>query len=572
VTDRLIAFLTESLDDEHEVRVLGGVLSAAKEIDAGVLCVAGGGLGDPDPARAARNFVFELVGPETASGVVALSSGIASATSPEDYHAWLGRFGSVPVCSLGLAVPGKPSVIVDNRHGVGSVVLHLIQAHGAERIAFIRGPAGSAEAMERLEAYRAALAEGGRQEEPRFEVEGDFTRKSGVAAIQTLLDERRVPAGALDAVVAANDYMALGAMEELGRRGIHVPNEVAVVGFDDVASASLAHPSLTTVRQPGAELGRDGVRKVAALAKNQPVGMLEVLPTELVVRASCGCTEVQTGLASQHGMLAQVGVDTSFVQRRQIILAEVMRAARGTFGAAGGGWEGRLLDALIAELRRGEPGGLHRVLEQILRKVERAHADARVVQDVISALRLQSLPCVASDPVMRARLEDAAHEARVVASVFTAQSEALRVREATARVRRFESRVRGLMFESLAAVADAAAEELTKLGVDAALLAELSLSGDPNEPGRVVFGFGAAGRRAAGEEIAMRSLARHPLFERGGRALVLLPVVLDRQPLGALLLSVSYLDGMLLEDLREFFGTVLAISKLRRKSVSERPR
>ncbi len=566
MTDRLIAFLTESLDDEHEVRVLGGVLAGAREVDAGVLCVAGGALSDPSPARAARNFAFDLVGPETASGVIALSSGIASAMSPEDYQTWLGRFGDVPVCSLGIAVAGKPSVIVDNGQGVGAAVLHLIQKHAAERIAFIRGPSGHAEAEERLAAYRAALAEGGLAQEPRFEVEGDFTRQSGVVAVQTLLDERRVPAAALDAVVAANDYMALGAMDELGRRGIHVPNEVAVVGFDDVQSASLSHPALTTVRQPGADLGRDGVRTVAALARGVPVSMLDVLPTELVIRASCGCTEAHVGLASQHSMLPSSGVETSFVQRRQIILAEVMRAARGSFGAAGSGWEGRLLDALIAELRRGEPGGFHRALEQVLRKVERARADARIVQEVLSSLRLQSLPCVASDQTMRGRLEDAIHEARVVASAFTAQSEALRVREAAARVRRFESRVRGLMFDSTPALAEIAAEELSQLGIEAALLAELGPSGDPADPARVVFGFGAGGRRAGGEEIAMRLLAHHPLFERTGRALVLLPVVLERRPLGALLLSVSALDGVLFEDLREFFGTVLGVSQLRRKA------
>lgn len=566
MTERLIAFLTESLDDEHEVRVLGGVLAGARELDAGVLCVAGAALGDPNPARAARNFAFELVGPETASGIVALSSGIASAIRPDDYRAWLERFGDVPVCSLGIAVAGRPSVIVDNGNGVSAAVLHLIQKHGAERIAFIRGPAGSAEAEERLAAYRAALAEGGKQQDPRFELDGDFSRQAGVVAIQTLLDERRVPAAALDAVVAANDYMALGAMDELGRRGIHVPNEVAVVGFDDIASASLAHPSLTTVRQPGAELGRDGVRAVAALAKQTSPRALAVLPTELVVRASCGCTEPHVGLASQHSIQPSIGVETSFAQRRQLILAETMRAARGTFGAAGSGWEGRLLDALIAELRRGEPGGFQRALEQVLRKVERARADARIVQEVLSSIRLQSLPCVASDPTMRARLEDAVHEARLVAAAFTAQSEAMRVREASSRVRRFESRVRGRMFDSLHDLAEIAAEELPALGIEAAVLAELAPSGDPGHPARVVFGFGGAGRRAGGEELSLRSLPHHPLFERAGRALVLLPVVLERRPLGALLLSVSSLDGALFEDLREFFGTVLGVSQLLRRA------
>jgi hypothetical protein len=359
--------------------------------------------------------------------------------------------------------------------------------------------------------------------------------------------------------------MALGAMEELGRRGIHVPNEVAVVGFDDMASASLSHPTLTTVRQPGAELGRDGVRVVTAMGRGELVSMLKVLPTDLVVRASCGCVEPHVGLAGQPSLLPHAGVDTSFMQRRPIILAEMMRAARGSFGAAGAGWEGRLLDALIAELRRGESGGFHRALEQVLRSVDRAKTDPRIVQDVLTSLRVHSLPCVAGDQTTRGRLEDTIHEARVVAAAFTAQSEAIRVREATSRVRRFESRARAVMFDSPEDLAEVAAAELSELGIDAALLAELSASGNAHLPVRVVFGFGAGGRRAGGEEIALSFLPHHSLFERSGRALVMLPVVLDRRPLGVLMLSVSALDGTLFEDLREFFSTVLAVHQLRRK-------
>jgi phosphoserine phosphatase RsbU/P len=566
VTDRLIAFLSESLDDEHEVRVLGGVLTGARDTDASVLCVAGGGLGDPNPARAARNFVFDLVRKDTVAGVVAMSSSIASALPPEEYEAWLRRFDGMPLCSLSVAVPGRPSIVVDNGHGVGAAMLHLIKTHGAERIAFIRGPNGSTEAEERLAAYRGALAEAGLQQDPRFELDGDYMRPAGVAAVHTLLDERRVPAAAIDAIVAANDYMALGAMEELGRRGIHVPNEIAVIGFDDMASASLSHPALTTVRQPGAELGRDGVRTVAAIGRGETPNMLEVLPTELVVRASCGCLEAHASMASQPSLLPQAGIDTSFMQRRPLILAELMRSARGSFGAAGSGWEGRLLDALIAELRRGESGGFHRALEQTLRKVERARADPRIVQDVLSSLRQQSLSCVGSDQTARARLEDTIHDARVVASAFTAQSEAIRVREAGARVRRFESKARAVMFDSPTDLAEIAATELTELGIDAALLCELAPSGDAEQPARVVFGFGAGGRRAGGEDIAPSLLPHHALFERSGRALVMLPVVLDRRPLGVLLLSVTSLDGALFEDLREFFGTVLAVHRLRRKA------
>jgi len=566
VTDRLLALLTESLDDEHEARVLGGALSAAREADVGILCIAGGALEDPDATRRARNFAFDLVGTENVEGVLALTGAIASAHGAAACAAWLARFTPLPVVSAGVAVTGLPSLTVDNRGGIRNAVLHAIHEHGAKRIAFVRGPSQSQEAEERLDAYRGALAEAGIAADPRFELEGDYTRESGTAAMQTLLDERRVQVSTLDAVVAANDYMALGAIDEFHRRGVPVPEEVAVLGFDDVDSAQTAHPALTTARQPGAELGRVGVRRLLALRAGEEAPPLEVLPTELIVRASCGCSARQVGLAAQSSLLPPSGVDTSFVQRRQIILAEMMRAARGSFGAAGSGWEGRLLDALTTDLRRHEPGGFLRTFEQTLRKTQRSKLDPRITQEVITALRSQSLPCVARDPAARDHLEDMLHEARVAAAAITAQSEALRLRETSTRLRRFEARARAVMFDDPHAIAEIAADELPHFGIEAMLVTELDVPDDITRPGRVVFGFGPGGRRAGGEEIWPRSLAFHPLFERNRRALVLLPVVLREQPLGVALLSLSAVNGALLEDLREFLGTVLGVGALKRKA------
>jgi len=566
VTDRLLAVLTESLDDEHEARVLAGALAAARDADAGVLCVAGGALEDPEPSRRARNFAFDLVSNENVEGVLAVTGAIASALGAEACGAWLARFSGLPVVSAGVAVTGISSLTVDNRGGIQNAVRHAIHEHGARRVAFVRGPSQSQEAEERLTAYRDTLAEAGIDADARFELDGDYTRESGTAAMRTLIDERRVQASTLDAVVAANDYMALGAIDELQRRGVPVPEEVAVLGFDDVDSAQTAHPALTTARQPGMELGKVGVQHLLALREGKEVPPLEVLPTELVVRASCGCSGRPVNLATQSSLLPPSGVDTSFVQRRQIILAEMMRAARGSFGAAGGGWEGRLLDALTSDLRRSETGGFQRALEQTLRKTQRARLDPRITQDVLTALRAQSLPCVAGDPTARDRLEDVLHEARITASALTAQSEALRLREMTTRLRRFEARARSVMFDDPRLIADVAAEELPPFGIEAMLVTELDAPHDVTRPGRVVFGFGPGGRRAGGEEIWPRALPFHPLLERSRRALVLLPVALRDRPLGVALLSVSTVNGTLFEDLREFLGAVLAVGALKRSA------
>ncbi len=558
----MYAFLTESLDDEHEVAVLRGVLAGARDVDGTVLCVAGGNVDDANPERRAWNFGFDVVGPENVRGVLVMSSAIGNELGPERLAAWLERYGNLPTTAVGVRLPGRPSVEVDNAGGIRTLVLHLVREHGAKQIGFVRGPEGAVEAEVRLSAFRSALAEEGLEVEERLIATGDYTKASGAAAVHAILDERRVHAPMLDALVCANDFMALGAIQELGRRGLHVPEDLAVVGFDDVDSARTAHPALTTARQPSVELGRDGMRRLVAAVTKKPAEDSIFLPTELIVRRSCGCLPADVGLATQASMLPGRGIETSFVERRQIILAEVVRASQGKFGAAGPGWEARLIDALVGELRSGEPGGFLRALEHCLRKLEYAKGDVGAVQDVLSALRRQSLPCVASDIVARSRLEQALHDARVAAAAFSSQLDATRVRSAVERFRKFERRARAAMLMHPDALSEVAAEELPALGVEACVVASFTRPDETGGPLRLLFGFGRSGGRARSETISLRQLPVHPLLERASRALIVLPIALETKPLGVAVISAVHIDGTLLEDLRDFLATVLAVSTL----------
>lgn len=561
------ALLVESLDDEYEVSVVRGAALGARELDATLLCVAGGVVGAPEPERAARNFAFDLVGPDNVKGVLALTSAIATALGPAGMAHWLERYRGLPVFALGVPVEGLSSVTVDNESGMREALEHLLIVHGRRRIAFIEGPSGSPEADARYRAFVDALAARGIEPDPRFRVSGDFTKQSGVQAVRTLFDERRLPAHALDAIVAANDYMALGAIEELSRRNCQVPDAIAVTGFDDVPSARLARPTLTTVRQPGEDMGREGLRKLSSQDGSQSEPVSLVLPTELLLRRSCGCVVSQGTLASGTNVaVAGRGLETSFVQARQIILAEAMRAARGTFGGAGAGWESRLLDALIAEVRGADPGGLSRALGQTLHRIERSVGDPGIVQDLLSALRRHSLPCVASDPIARDRLEEALHDARVVATSIVLQTETARARQADERFRAFAKHARSAMLGDPGALALAAAEELPRLGVEACLVAASTDPRAPSGEARVLFGFGPGGRRAAGELVELRNLPAHGLFHRSSRLRVLLPIVSDGRALGAALFALAAFDGTLLEDLGDLLGTVLRVSSLVRQT------
>jgi DNA-binding LacI/PurR family transcriptional regulator len=175
---------------------------------------------------------------------------------------------------------GLPCVDVDNVGGAGLAVRRLVDL-GRQRIATIAGPQNMGAGVDRLTGYREALGPG-RYRADLVEV-GDFTQQSGASAMSALLD--RVPD--LDAVFAASDLMAVGALATLRSAGRRVPDDVAVVGFDDHDVAQYVDPPLTTVRQPIVEMGRAMTRKLLSLLNPAAAtNGADVLPTELVVRQS----------------------------------------------------------------------------------------------------------------------------------------------------------------------------------------------------------------------------------------------------------------------------------------------
>jgi len=203
----------------------------------------------------------------------------ASAHGADPLPQVLARRGVPVVCSgRPLGRSGLPYVDVDHRAGVEAAIEHLVHT-GRRRVATIAGPQDMVAGTDRLAGYRAALAGSRRRS---IVAVGDFTRESGAEAMRTLLDDDP----RLDAVFIASDLMADGALRTLRAAGRRVPDDVAVIGFDDVEVARYTDPPLTTVRQPIAELGRSLVRQVLRLAAGEHVEPALLLPTELVIRES----------------------------------------------------------------------------------------------------------------------------------------------------------------------------------------------------------------------------------------------------------------------------------------------
>jgi len=191
---------------------------------------------------------------------------------------------SMPVALLNLCSEADFVVTIDNYGGAVAMMRHLAGL-GHRRIAFIKGPDRNSDAAERLRAYRDVMKSVVPRSLATIEAQGDFTESSGYAAAQELMSLRNRPS----AIFASNDAMAVGALRALRQLDVHVPDDVALVGFDDIPMAEYLTPPLTTVSVPIAELGRRAFALVLqAIDQQKPRRRQETLPATLVIRESCG--------------------------------------------------------------------------------------------------------------------------------------------------------------------------------------------------------------------------------------------------------------------------------------------
>jgi LacI family transcriptional regulator len=190
-----------------------------------------------------------------------------------------------------VVIAGSPDQAVtdvylsDNTSGMTALTGHLTGQHGYHRLCFVAGPKDAPDAQARYSAFEQAVA-GSPGSSIDQVIHGDFSEDSGIAAAQILLGRTVLP----QAVACANDQMAIGVLRELQRAGIRVPADVAVTGFDDVYPSRVIDPPLTTVSQPFNDLGgRAAGRLLARIDDPALATVTEVLPTQLVIRTSCGC-------------------------------------------------------------------------------------------------------------------------------------------------------------------------------------------------------------------------------------------------------------------------------------------
>jgi len=280
--------LVSNIDDPCQYRILHGINEFAVENDIN-LTIYVGTCHMPERGNVSHlEICFELMKKtESLDGVILFAGYIGHVYDNDVIEDVVKGFAEhIPTVSVSFPSKEAPTVLAENVSGIYAAVNHLIREHGKKQIAFICGPEGNREGNERFLGYKKALEENGIEYDERYSLPGDFVRRTGGKAVRELIDERKLP---FDAIAVSNDEAAIGAIEELGRRRILVPRNVAVVSFDDNRESATYIPSISTARQDFYEIGKRGIRMLNKMIMGEQVEELEYVNPVFMTRQSCGC-------------------------------------------------------------------------------------------------------------------------------------------------------------------------------------------------------------------------------------------------------------------------------------------
>lgn len=409
-----IAFLADTITHHsgaYEAQFRTRLAEQCRALDINLLLVYGGAIQHPMTAIAAQNGIFELMHPDSVDGLVVLSTALSSYCGPERVRELVARRHALPCCSIGLALEGVPSVVVDNEASMEAIVEHLVVVHGRRRIAFLGGTPDNPEAQARHAAYGRVLLRHGLPVDPALFAHGYFWSRPAIVGLQEIL-ARNVE---FDALVCANDAMAQVVRAVLAERGLRMPRDIAVTGFDDVLAAKMMSPPLTTAAQPFEAMVERAVQLVLDQIAGRAVPLVTELKAPLVIRQSCGCGRETRRFTSPDSLALEMRALNHLHEATERIESELRRELCLVPGCEADGAE-RMMRALEAELF-GQSG-------DFVERIEAIVGGAILNPEQFSALH-RSVACLRA--ALRAfssvSLEDLWHQARDCIDFATARGQ-----------------------------------------------------------------------------------------------------------------------------------------------------
>lgn len=287
-----VAFLTRSLIDATGTNMWRGIVNTCKENNMPVITFRG-----PVLNKGAGSIIYYLIQDDIFSGLISWASSEIS----DDMLHFYDKFKKTQLICLTFKVPGKPVIYADCRTGMLELMSHLIEKHGLKKIAFIRGPVNHTYAKERYEAYREALEKHNISvNEDLISEPGAWNIEAGQKGVQAFLDRglKLGKSGDIQAIVCVGDNVAIGAQEFVLSKGISVPDDIVICGFNGTEDASCCNPPITTVEMPFSGLGEKAGEMIVNVLHGKQIPQEFHYETSLKLGESCGCKSENVMMAA----------------------------------------------------------------------------------------------------------------------------------------------------------------------------------------------------------------------------------------------------------------------------------
>lgn len=574
-----IGYLTPHIKDEVGHAIWSGIAETAQKRDVNLIAFVGERVKDARDFRTQANIIYDMVNPGRLDGLISWTSSLFVFIDDEEQAKFHERYHPLPIVGLGATARQMPCVLAEGYQGMRELIAHLVEVHGYQRLAFVRGLESHPYMQERYLAYLDALKAYNLPIDPNLITPPeDWLQSDGQEIVQLLLDQRGLrPKVDFEVVVAFSDRPAIGVLNALRQRGIQVPGEISVVGFNDSMEGRTTTPALTSVAVSFYEQGKQAVEMLLARLEGRPVPEKLILPARLVVRRSCGCLSevvLQASVSGYDSIESTPKQPLDFNKTPAVaqaeIVSEMVQAMMASPDSTFLGWAEQLFQTFWTDLPEQEPRTFLLTLEEILSKVPSTGKRIWDWQRALSVLRCRLLPLV--EPELLPQAENIWQQARVLIGEIARHSQ-ISVRfqvEQQAEILREISQTMATSF-NLTELMDVLAHKLPHLGISACYLSLYENPSSPTEWSRLILAYNDQGRLAlepAGQRFRTGELVPSNLLPTHRRVtLVIKALYFQEQQLGFIVFEGKVQTARIYQALCNQISSVLKGAQLFKQNI-----
>ena len=549
--------LIDWISSPYHVALWRGIADYAAQHNINLIVFPGREIKSPYYFEAQANVIYDVIDAQYLDGLIITSDSLADHITAAEMVAFCQQFSPLPMVGIASIIGDMPSVLIENTLGMRELLIHMIEVHQCQKIAFISGPEENFDALQRFEVYKDVLEAYGIPFDADLVEPGFFRIEGGMEATEALLDRNEILP---DVIVAADDTMAMGSLTILNNRGLNVPVDVALVGFDDEPGSKHLLPPLTTVRQPFYEQGYRSAELLMAQIKDMVAENIVELAPYLVVRQSCGCHSKSASQAIIDLHMHQISVENDMggviqelIDKEQEIILQMQQAILIVDDQTNLHCQ-QLFRALLAELAREVPQIFIRTLNTVLQETIKARGDMLVWQSAISVLR-HTIISLTNDAEILLHAENLWHQARILIGEASERKQAYRRVKSMQQAQLLRQVSEGLIATfDMAMMLDGLADDLPRLGITHGYLTMYEEPKQSIEFGRLLLAFNHEGKITlpeGGVRYSTKELIPRPYFKLDTvYHLIALPLYFKTEQLGFVIFSVKEPDEITYDTLR----------------------